>query len=150
MDREDDRTDGPLTPGEVPDLDRLELQTDGLDALRLLRVVKDPLEAGEVREKLRLDDLDRKDCWARVRVPSVPLLATLGRREPPPATPSREIPVGRDANLDERTSLLESVELRFQTRERRKSLGRPCRRPPTTAPEAKTRVLVGSRPKSFR
>ena len=62
MDREEDRTDGPLKPGEVPDLDRLELQTDGLDALRLLRVVKDPLEAGEVREKLRVDDLDRKDC----------------------------------------------------------------------------------------
>ena len=150
MDRVEDRTDGPPKLGEVPDLDRLELQTDGLDALRLLRVEKDPLEAGEVREKLRVDDLDRKDCRAADPVPSVPPLATLGRREPAPATPSREIPVGRDADLEERTSLPERVELRFQTRERRRSLGRPFRRPPTTASEAKTRVLVGSRPKSFR
>ena len=149
-DREEDRTEGLEKVGEFAGLDRLELQTDGLDALRLLRVVKDPLEAGEVREKLRVDDLDRKDCWAWDRVPSVPLLATLGRREPPPTTASREIPVGRDANLEERTSLLERVELRFHTRERRRSLGRPFRKPPTMVPEANTRVLVGSRPKSFR
>ena len=149
-DREEDRTDGLVDVGEEDGLDRLELQTDGLDALRPLRVAKDPLEAGELRDKLRLDDLDRKDCCARVRVPSVPLLATLERREPPCRTPSREIPVGRDANLEERTSLLENAEFRFHTRERRSSRGKPCRRPPTMAPEAKTRVLVGSLPKSFR
>lgn len=61
MDREEDRTDGLVKVDEEDGLDRRELQADGLDVLRPLRVAKDPLEAAELRDKLRLADLDRKD-----------------------------------------------------------------------------------------
>ena len=61
VDRDEDRTEGFEKVDEESGLDLLEVQTDGLDALRLLRLLKDPLELGEEREKLRLDEVDRND-----------------------------------------------------------------------------------------
>ena len=144
MDREVDRPDGLVKVGELAGLDRLELQTDGLDASRPLRVATDPLDPGEVREKLRFREVERKDC--RFRAPSAPLLETVGRRGPPCTIPSREFAADREA----RTALLANAEFRFHTRERRRSLGRPCRKPPTIVSEARTRVRVGSLPRLFR
>ena len=148
MDREEDRPDGLVKVGEVEGLDRLELQTVGLDALRPLRVATDPLDPGEVRETLRFREVERKDC--RFRAPSAPLLETVGRRDPPCTIPSRELAVDREDNLEARTPLLEYTEFRFHTRDRRRSLGSPRFKPPTTVSEAATRVRAGPLPRSFR
>ena len=151
MDRDRDRTDGLEEVDEESGLDRLELQTDGLDALRLLRLLKDPLELGEEREKLRLGDVERNDRWFRLRVRSMPAVERprVERREPSWTTLSRVPAADRDANLEARPTGLENSVFRFHTRERRSSLGRPSRKLPTTALEARTRFLAEPLLKSF-
>ena len=110
MDRDRDRTDGLEEVDEESGLDRLELQTDGLDALRLLRLLKDPLELGEEREKLRLGDVERNDRWFRLRVRSMPAVERprVERREPSWTTLSRVPAADRDANLEARPTGLEN------------------------------------------
>ena len=168
-----------------------ERETEGVDGLRLLRLVTDSLDPDEGRERLRLEVEERAGCeaWVRerlrlsrdapccresdrwrviVRVDPVrsarltvdrreavptrespePLRVTVERREPPSTTRSRVRPVDWDANLEERTPLLEETEFRPLTRGRRSSLGRPSRNLPTMALEATTRVLVGPLPRS--
>ena len=165
--------------------------TEGLDGLRLVRLMKEPLDPDEGREKLRLEAVERADCGTRFGVrmtftpellpsrasgrcrvndrvdpvrserltvdrrdgtrttdPSEPLLATLERRELAPARRSRVRTVDRDANPEERTPLLEVTEFGPRPRGRRSSLGSPCRKPPTMALDATTRVLPGPLPRS--
>jgi len=148
IDREKDRPDGLVKVGEFSGLDRLELHTDGLDALRLRPVVKDLPDPGAVREKLRFRAVERNDC--RFRPPSASLLETVGRLGPPRTIPSREFAAVREAILEARTPLLEYTEFRFHTRDRRRSLGRPRLKPPTMDSEVATRVRAGPLPRSFR
>ncbi len=66
------------------DLDRLELETEGLDWLRGVRLVTDPLDPDEDREMLRFEEEGLDDRWVRVGVrvtlaPDCPLGRELGR-----------------------------------------------------------------------
>lgn len=165
--------------------------TGGIDNCRLLRLVKDPLDPDEGRERLRLGAVERDDCGARVGVrttftpdrpldresgrcrtsdrvdpvrserltadrrdgtrttePSEPLLATPARREPVPTIRSRVRSRGPEADLEERTPLLELTAFGPRPRGRRSSLGRPSRKLPTMVLEATTRVLAGPLPRS--
>ena len=68
LDRDDDRTVGRETFRWEVGLDRLELETEGLDWLRGVRLVTDPLDPDEDREILRLEEEGRDDRWVRVGV----------------------------------------------------------------------------------
>ena len=68
LDRDDDRTAGRETFRWEVGLDRLELETEGLDWLRGVRLVTDPLDPDEDREILRLEEEGRDDRWVRVGV----------------------------------------------------------------------------------
>lgn len=90
---------------------------------------------------------DRRD-GPRTTELSEPLLAAPARREPVPTTRSRVRSEGLEADLDERTPLLEYTAFGPRPRGRRSSLGRPSRKPPTMVLEATTRVLEGPLPRS--
>ena len=68
LDRDEDRTAGRETVRWEDGLDRLELETEGLDWLRGVRLVTDPLDPDEDREILRLEEEGRDDRWVRVGV----------------------------------------------------------------------------------
>jgi hypothetical protein len=126
-----------------------ERETEGVDGLRLLRLVTDSLDPDEDREILRLEVEERAGCeaWVRERLrlsrdrpccresdrwrviarvgPVRSERLTVDRREPPFTTRSRVRSAGLEASLEERTPLLEFTEFGPRTRGRRSSLGRP-------------------------
>ena len=84
LDRDDDPIDGREIVRWEEDLDGLEVETEGLARLRLVRLVKDPLEPDEDREKLRLEGVERLDCGVRFGV-----RRTLGPDRPLDREPGR-------------------------------------------------------------
>ena len=87
-DRDEDLTDGRENVDEDAGLDLLELQTEGLETLRPVRLVTAPLDLDGEREKLRFEAVDRNDCRLRVGVmpaverPAPDLRAWTRDREP--------------------------------------------------------------------
>lgn len=100
-DRDEDPTDGRENDRWDVGLDARDLEAEGLDRLRLVRLVKDPPDLDEGRDRLRLDGVDRVDCGTRFGVrlklgPDRPLDREPGRwRVKVPVDP---VPSGRVTN----------------------------------------------------